>query len=175
MQVTNLDDWSVAVGRVRTAYGLQGEIKVLPLCDDPERFAQLPEVCVLFEDGHREIATIRNVKQTQGELRLALEGVNDRTEADRYRHATLLVRKDMRVKLPSDTYYVGDLCGLEVVTTDGRTLGTIRDVLLLPGNDVYVTEHAMIPAVKEIVRCVDVEGGRVIIEPLEGLAPDLGL
>jgi 16S rRNA processing protein RimM len=165
----------VIVGRVRTTYGLRGLLKAMPLCDDPGRFAELAEVCVEFEDGKRELHKVTGVAGQGADLRIALEGVHDRSAAERFRHAMLLIRPEMRRELPEGAYYIGDLRGLEVVTTDGRSLGTIQDVLLLPANDVYVTEHALIPAVREIVLSVDLEAGKVTVEPIEGLAPELGV
>jgi 16S rRNA processing protein RimM len=160
---------------VRTAHGLRGLLKVMPLCDDPSRFLDLTEVCVEREDGRRELVRLTRVTLEGGELRVALDGVHDRTAAEGLRHAMLLIRPEMRRELPDDSYYIDDLRGLEVVTTDGRSLGTIQDVLLLPGNDVYVTEHTMIPAVREVVLSVDLEAKRMTVEPLEGLAPELGI
>ena len=171
----DLSDWDVAVGRVRTCFGVQGEVKILALCDDPARFGDLTDVCVAFADGRREMARIRRARTAGPDPIIAFEGVTDKEAAERFRHAMLFIRKDMRAELPEDAYYVDDLIGLEVVTTDGRGMGTIEDVLVLPGNDVYVTEHAMIPAVREIVRSVDLGAGRVVVDPPAGLAPDLGI
>ncbi|HQK95663.1 MAG TPA: ribosome maturation factor RimM [Armatimonadota bacterium] len=173
--MNDLSDWSVVIGRVRTAYGIRGQLKVLPLCDDPQRFAQLTDVCVAFADGRREMASVVSVTIQGDEIRLALRGVEDRTAAEGYRHAELRVRPEMRVPLPEGQYYVDDLLGLRVVTMDGRELGTIRDVLLLPAHDVYVTEHAMIPAVREVIRSVDLAGGVITVDPPAGLAPELGI
>lgn len=171
----SLEEWCVAVGQVRTVHGLRGEVKVLPLCDDPGRFRELGEVCVAFADGRRRMASIRQVAIEGKDVRLAFDGVEDRAAAEEFRHATLLIRRDMRRELDEGRYYLDDLVGLRVETTDGRQLGVVREVLCLPANDVYVTEHALIPAVREIVRSVDLEARRIVVEPLPGLAPELGL
>jgi len=173
--VNDLSDWSVAIGRVRTAHGIRGQLKVLPLCDDPQRFAQLTELCVAFPDGSRALASVESVAIAGNEVRLALRGVEDRSAAEAYRHAELLIRPEMRVPLPEGQYYIDDLLGLRVVTEDGKELGTIRDVLLLPAHDVYVTEHAMIPAVREVIRSVDLAERVITVDPPAGLAPELGI
>ena len=56
-----------------------------------------------------------------------------------------------------------ELIGLRAITEDGRDLGEITEVLRSPANDVYVTESAMIPAVHEVVREIDLEKGRMIV------------
>jgi 16S rRNA processing protein RimM len=75
----------------------------------------------------------------------------------------------MAVPLPAGQYLVHDLIGLPVVTVAGRDLGRIIDVQRTGANDVYVTERALIPATKAAVREIDLEGGRVVVEDLEGL------
>jgi 16S rRNA processing protein RimM len=68
---------------------------------------------------------------------------------------------------------VADLIGLRVETTDGRTVGLVRDVLETGANDVYAVDvegrEVLIPAVDHVVRLIDVENGRVVIEAMEGL------
>jgi 16S rRNA processing protein RimM len=75
--------------------------------------------------------------------------------------------------LPDHTYYRDQIVGLRVVTTAGETLGTITEILVTGSNDVYVVRdeqrETLIPALKEIVREVDVTGGRMVIDPVDGL------
>lgn len=170
-----LTEWSITVGRVRTSHGLAGMLKVQPLCDDPDRFHELEELCVVFENGRREMAKLAHVAYDGHDLRVSFEGVDSKAAAVRYRHALLMIKPEMRRALDDDSFYVDDLVGLRVKTTDGRDLGTIREVLLLPANDVYVTELVLVPALREVVRSVDLEAGIMEIEPPDGLAPEIGL
>jgi len=49
----------------------------------------------------------------------------------------------------------------------------VRDVMELPANDVWVvnsgSKEFLIPAIKEVIRLVDLTGRRVVIRPLEGM------
>ena len=67
--------------------------------------------------------------------------------------------------LPEDSYYVVDLVGMEVV--DGhRAVGTVRDVLPGPANDVLELEDGtLLPLVEDCVREVDLEGRRILLNP----------
>ena len=60
-----------------------------------------------------------------------------------------------------------------MVTTDGLELGTIVDILETGSNDVYVVDgeqgEVLIPSTREVVRSIDVDGGVVTVELLEGL------
>ena len=62
-----------------------------------------------------------------------------------------------------------DIIGLDVYTTDGQHLGQVTEVLKGAANDVYVTPRAMIPAVKQFVLEIDLAGGKMVVEPIEGL------
>ena len=71
--------------------------------------------------------------------------------------------------------FIADLLGCKALDEDGQELGTIRDVLTMPANDVYVVKGAkqyMIPAVKEFVREINVAEGYVRVHVIEGMATD---
>jgi 16S rRNA processing protein RimM len=82
---------------------------------------------------------------------------------------------DLPVPAPGE-YYAYQLEGLEVVTVEGRHLGTVESVLPTGGNDVLVVrdgarEH-LIPVIADVIRKVDLDAGRVTIEPIAGLLED---
>jgi 16S rRNA processing protein RimM len=73
-----------------------------------------------------------------------------------------------RVTLPQlddeDEYYVFQLVGLSVEEENGRLLGTVREVLEYPGNDVLELDSgASLPLVEACVRQVDLTGRRIVV------------
>jgi 16S rRNA processing protein RimM len=69
--------------------------------------------------------------------------------------------------LEDGRFYHHQVVGLAAVTSSGRELGTIAEVLERPANDVWVSregvvEH-LIPATRDAVVAVDLAGGRVIV------------
>ena len=74
-------------------------------------------------------------------------------------------------------YYHFQLLGLEVETLDGKSVGILTGIMETPGNDVYVVDNrgreVLVPAVQEIVCSVDLELGKMVIDPPEGLLDDL--
>ena len=66
-----------------------------------------------------------------------------------------------------------EVMGCEVVTEEQVDVGIITDLLSLPANDVWVVRNGakefLIPAVKAIIRKVDIKMKRVTIYALEGL------
>jgi len=70
--------------------------------------------------------------------------------------------------------FIADLIGLPVIA-DGVEIGTITEVMTLPGNDVYVVKGAheyLIPAVKEYVEPLDLSEGCVKVRLIEGMQTD---
>ena len=118
--------------------------------------------------------SIEAVRAHKGQALLKLAGVDDANAAETLRGYLLLVPIEQARKLPRGAYYLYQIEGLEVYTTGGALVGKIDEVLSMTANDVYVvrgpgvedpTGELLVPAVKEIVKKIDVEGGRVVILP----------
>jgi 16S rRNA processing protein RimM len=78
-----------------------------------------------------------------------------------------------RKELPAGRYYHHDIIGLEVWTTSGTLLGKVSEVLSTGGNDIFVVKNSgkevLIPAVKDVVKQIDVPNKRITIKEIEGL------
>lgn len=151
-------------------HGLDGEVWVDLNTDFPERLPEWPALEIVGEGGPRR-AHVEYVKGiVGGRCIVKLEGVEDRDEAEAIRDQVLRIRRGEIPPPPEGSYYDFQIIGLSVITTDGRGVGRIAEILRTGANDVYETDTgALIPAVAEIVREIDLESGRVIIEPMEGL------
>ena len=107
-----------------------------------------------------------------------LTGIDDRSEAERYRNPWLFVEEADAMELEEGQYWIHDLIGLTVVAEDGRLLGTLTDVLATGANDVYVLAAAadvnngreiLIPAIADVILSVDVANRRMTVRLPEGL------
>jgi len=163
------EPWDLIVGEVAGAHGIRGELNVVPLTDFPEHIRELDRVLVTPPDGPGTITDVESVRTHKGLLLIKLGCAPDRTAAETLRGATLAIKRSMGAPLPEGHYYVDDIVGLCVVTTDGEVVGDITEVLRTGANDVYVTERALIPAIPDVVKTVDLRARQVIIEPMEGL------
>ena len=70
--------------------------------------------------------------------------------------------------------YIYDLLGCEVVTPDGQALGHLTNVQRTGANDVYTIRQAnrqeiLLPAIKDVVREVDLGSRRIVVTPTPGL------
>ena len=161
---------TVVVGKVSRAHGLHGEVAVLVMSDNPDRFA--PGSVVFLEDG--TVLRVRSVRGAVPRALIAFEGFGDRSAAERIRGKTLVVPESMLPQLPAGQYWPSQLEGCEVVTESGGSLGSIVDVISNPANDLWVTVDAngvetLVPAVHDVIVKVDVGAKRVLVRDLPGL------
>jgi 16S rRNA processing protein RimM len=163
-------DELVVVGRIGPPHGVRGAVLVQPLTDSPgERFAAGSTV---LTGG----ATLTVVSSRWHGSRLIVQfaGIADREAADALHGTELHVPASSRPALddPND-FYDTDLIGLAASTVDGAALGPVRDVVHAPAGDYLVVEvegrERLVPFVAAIVPSVDVAGGRVVVDPPEGL------
>ncbi len=163
----------VAVGRVVKVHGLCGELKIESLSDIPDRFSILREVFVEFKDGSVEVFSITSVNIMANGLFIMLDGVKDRTAAEKFRGAYLCIDRGRVAQLPSDTYYAFDLTGMEIRSPGGGVIGTVVRIERYPANDVIVVEtdggELLVPALKDIVLDIDIQNQCMTMDIPEGL------
>jgi 16S rRNA processing protein RimM len=146
---------------------------VLPLTDNSQRFNGLVSVWVGSSDKTAGQFDIDGIRIDAKEVVIRLKAVSSRSEAEKLKNNFLFVPEMTRIKLHDGSYFVDDIFGCEVVTEDQVKIGVVADLLALPANDIWVVRNGekeiLIPAVKAIIRQVDVKKKRIIIHAMEGL------
>lgn len=166
------DEWNVTIGEVVATFGRRGEVKVRPYTDFPEHFEELDDVRAATEGAGSRSLRIESVRHHKRAVIIKFAGIDDMSAAEALRGTRLLIREAELMPLEEDEYYIHDIIGLDVVTTEGEHLGKVREVRRSPGNDVYVTDRAMIPAVKEFVVNIDLHGKKMVVRLVEGLVQE---
>ena len=161
------------VGVITQTHGIKGEVKVFPTTDDAQRFKKLKKVTLDNGKERRELE-ITSVKFFKNLVILKFKGIDDINEVEKYKKAALFVTRVDAVPLGENEYFIADLIGLKVVSDEGEELGTLDDVLQTGANDVYVVkndkgEEILVPAIKDCVKNVDIEGGEILLHLLPGL------
>ena len=161
------DPGFVAVGRVLAPFGVKGELKVQSLTDNPARFRARSRIW-----AGQQLVTIVEAREAQGYVYLRLKGFHDRTSIERFRHAILQIPEADLPALPEGEHYRFQLVGLTVVDRDGAGIGTLDEVIETGANDVYRVRRAdgtdlLLAAVADVVLEIDVEAGRMVVDPPE--------
>ncbi len=161
------------VGQIVNTFGIKGQLKVKPFTDDMERFEELKTVYICKKNEMKKVE-IEDVKYNKQCVLLKVKGIEDLTEAEKYKGLFLKIdRKDAK-KLPKDTYFIADILGLEVYTDEGELLGKVDDIFPTGANDVYVVKdelgkQILLPSIPEVLKEIDLEKGKVIVHLIEGL------
>ena len=160
------------VGVITSTHGVRGEVKVFPTTDDAKRFKTLKKVIL---DGREPLElSIEQVKFFKNMVILKFKGYDNINDVETWRQRDLLITRDQAVELKEDEYFITDLSGLTVVNEEEAVLGRVKDVLETGANDVYVVEltggkELLLPAIKDCILNVDLEGGRMKVHVLDGL------
>lgn len=161
------------VGVITTTHGVRGEVKVFPTTDSAERFQDLDYV--ILDTGREQIKLeIQGVKFFKKLAILKFKGIDNINDIEKYKGKGLWIPREDAQPLGEDEYYVADLQGLQVYLEDGSLFGTLKDVMETGANDVYIVttedgEEVLLPAIKECIREVDVEQGKMTIHLMDGL------
>lgn len=162
----------LAIGRIVRAHGIHGELSMVVLTEFPERFETTKQVYLgnEFEATAYELKSYRWHKQN---ILLTLTGITDRTQAEALIGQFVQVPVEEAVPLPEGSYYLYQLIGLQVITTENENLGVVKHILETGANDVYVVENEaqeiLLPAIPEVIKSVNLKEGRIVVHLLEGL------
>lgn len=170
---TSENETYITLARIGRPRGVQGEFYVRPLAEDWERFYRLKKVYLVLRD-RRLTTKVETFSIISGQAVLKVQGIDSPEDVKSWTTGYLEIDPADRVKLPPETYFQDDLIGLVVITEEGKELGTVEQVLEMPANDVYVcrtTEggEALIPAIEDVVKKIDLDTGKMIVQPLPGL------
>ena len=156
----------IDAGKIVNTHGVAGEVKIEVWLDSPQMLRRCGRVYL----GGAEKKLLR-AREHKGFLIAALEGVDDLNAAMALKERVVRIDR-VDAKLPKGSYFLQDILGASVVDEGGAEIGTLADVLELPGNRVYVvkgeTEH-LIPAVPEFILNTDAEAGRITVRLIEGM------
>ena len=105
---------------------------------------------------------------------LKLTGIDTVEEAEKYRNLYIKILRDQEEELEEGSYYVVDILGCKVNTDTNQELGKVVDVFQTGSNDVYVVKdeqgkQILLPAIKQVIKNVDVKNKIIIVHLLEGL------
>jgi 16S rRNA processing protein RimM len=155
-------------------HGIRGEVVVDVTTDEPT--ARYVVGSVLATDpASAGPLVIEEIRRHQGRLIIAFEGVLDRAAAEALRGVRLCV-DSAAVAAPEDPdeFHDFQLIGLTAVDPAGETLGEVAGVNHAPAADLLVLRRpgggtALVPFVKAMVPSVDLDAGRLVLTPPEGL------
>ena len=162
----------IALGRIVNTHGIRGELRMLPHNPDTDVLRAGGAVTLRRGEARSE-HTLRAVRRHKNLVLLTLAGVDSMTAAEALVGSEVEIPVAALPELAEGEAYHFQLLGLEVVTAQGETVGTVAEIFTTAANDVCVVRRGereiLIPYVDAIVRSVDLEARRLVIDPIPGL------
>ena len=160
------------IGVITEPHGVQGEVKVYPTTDDVLHLKKVKEIYMPTKEGWQTLH-LKGMKLQNDRIILRFAEFTDRNAVEKLRKTELYVDRAHAIPLGEDEYYISDLIGLAVYEEDVQ-IGVVKDVIETGANDVYQIERTdgtelLLPAIRQCVLRVDVEGGRMDVSVMEGL------
>lgn len=161
-------DNKIQIGKIANTHGIRGYVKVIPLTKNMYRYDDLKEV---FIDGAK--FEIEDVWYKKDVVMVKFKGYDNINDVICYKNKFIQIDEKDLIGLDQDEYFIFDIVGLQVYLANGKYLGEVKEVLQPGANDVYVIKtkksDVLIPAVKEIVKDINVKENKMIIDPIEGM------
>lgn len=158
----------ITIGQILSPWGTKGKLKVAVATDFPQRFTPSATVYV-----NRQLVNIESAEWRKGKVIIKLSTIDSIEAAQELRGQSLEIHHSQLKTLPEGQYYHFQLIGLEVWTARGEPLGRITEILSAQSNDNYVVRgpggEILIPAIEDTIKSIDLDEGRIVIEPIEGL------
>jgi 16S rRNA processing protein RimM len=167
------------VGHITKPHGTKGEVFVMPLTDEPDVvFGEA--VALLLGDAGGELGdaaaaiVVESARAFKRGVLVKFAGVNDRDAAGALSGRYLLRETERLRPLEEGELFYHQLLGATVETVGGHHVGKVREVfetqpahlLEVKGED---GKLHLVPFVERIVKTVDAEKRRILIDPPAGL------
>ena len=169
----------IAIGRLVTTKGVSGQVKVITYSGQGDSLKMAKRVFVKPRGKEMRSLTPLSIKPDRGGFRLKFQEVKTLEEAKDLVGAPLFLEREALPPPEEGEYYWFQLLGLEVYTEKGGYLGRIKGIIPTGSNDVLVVrrpgKELLLPATYDVVKEVDIDGGRMEVTLLEGLIEDAGL
>lgn len=151
----------VIMGRVVAAQGLLGWVKVQTFTEHLDTLSDY-SIWQLGNGMHpwREFK-VQECNLHTKVLIAKLEGVKDRTEAEKLKGMMVAVPRSSLPKQAENEYYWSDLIGMKVVNLQEEVLGIVENLLETGANDVLCARNEqgeiLIPFLAQVVQQVSLE------------------
>ena len=164
----------VLMGLVLGAHGIKGAVRILSYAAEPAGIASYGPL--EDESGGRKFS-LRVVGKARGAVLAEVDGIGDRDSAAALKGTKLYVQRSALPAPAEGEFYWEDLVGLRAEIKGGTALGEVTAVHDYGGGpSLEVKREAgasvLVPFTDRVVPLVDLEAGRLVIDPPEGLLDD---
>jgi 16S rRNA processing protein RimM len=164
----------LAVGKLRHAHGVRGEMFMEIFTDFPER---LQPGIILYLGSENKQLHLTKRRQHQDGLLLTFEGYATPEEVSQFRNQVVFVKSADRPLLADGEYYHHQLISLHVITDNGKSIGIVTEILETGASDVLVIHpetglDVLVPMVDAFVQRIDLARREITVHLIPGILPE---
>jgi 16S rRNA processing protein RimM len=163
----------VLIGHVIRPHGLTGLLRVVSYAQSTETFLLAGSVFLSMDKKEFFEDKVVSAKPHGSVCILKLSHIDSIDQAEKYKGAEILIKKESLLKEDGDEFFWYELIGLDVYLLSGQYLGVLKNIFTTGGNDVYVVEgqekEFLIPATQQVVKEINIGDKKMIISPVKGL------
>lgn len=162
----------IECGKIVSAHGVRGLVKVESWCDSPKILSAQKRVFLAAKDGNYVETKVESACVANAAVLMKLEAISDRENAQAHKGAVLYLHRE-DIPVTPDKILLADIIGLPAIDIDtGRVLGKVKDITESVASGLYVIEtevgdEVLIPDVKEFIKEIREDEG-VFIRPIPG-------
>lgn len=159
----------ICIGKVKSAHGIKGEVKIDSYTDIPDTIADYTELYNATGDKVYQM----HYRSFAGHYIIAsIDDVHTRNDAEALKGTKLYIYRDSLPETEEDEFYYEDLFGLTAELPDGTFLGTIKTVHNFGAGDILeitldnqTGKTELYPFTKKIVPEVNIKAGKIVVSP----------
>jgi 16S rRNA processing protein RimM len=177
------DSHQFLIGTVVGFQALSGEVKIRTSTNSPDLLVDVKSVRVEFakgmvtaDDDYASVLKVRDARIDRRLLVMSFVGLDDRNAVEHMDGAKLFCKESELLPLDEEEFWVSDLVGMEVFTTDGAPVGRVisiisagNDLLEISAHDSTDGKTILVPFVKDIVPAIDAKKKRIEVVAVPGL------
>ena len=165
----------ILLGVVAAPHGVKGLVRIRSFTEDPMAIASYGG---LSDETGRKRYRVEALSAVKGAVLARIEGVADRTAAEALRGLRLYVERSALPATNEREWYEADLIGLSAVGRDGRDWGKVLafhdfggGLTMEVSGGAASPSSVMLPFTDQAVPEIDVDGGKVLVDPPAGVLP----
>lgn len=165
-----MNDFIEPIATVTKASGLDGNVKLKPLSRYFEEYIIKNKLFLGNNSSDLNGCHLEYIKGIGKSRTFKIKNHNTLTDAKKIIGMKIYVKSSEKDKI---NFISKNLLGFDLVTNGGSKIGTLKDVMWLENNDVYIVQgngkEILIPVIPEFIERVDYFKNNIVINVIEGL------
>lgn len=166
--MTNADKTYIPVGKIGTAYGVRGWLKIHSYTEFGASILDYTPWYIEQTPGTWKKITVEDAREHGKGFIVKLPDIETPEEARLWTGKLIAIHHSQLPALKKGEYYWSDLIGLNVFDKDGQLLGKVTYIMETGSNDVLVVkgekEHAIPFLLDSVIKSVDLEKQEIHVD-----------